>query len=257
MRRNRKHFIIASKKSVKATKRVSRRRAIKASTDLSNPYIRIYLTNLGKYNEGELIGEWVDLPVSDFSDVLRRIGINERYEEYFITDSETNIPGLNISEYANLDELNDLAEQVKDLDEQQLLIMGAYLDAGETFENALDKCDDGTVYYDCYSDQDLGYELIDLIGSPSELDRDIIEMYFDYDGFGRDARINGDLEEYDDSSFSDQDFGYEIVEIFGGIENLDRDTLDMYFDYDGYGRDAKINGSFYEVEPGTWVELYW
>lgn len=28
-------------------------------------YINIYLTNLGKYNEGELVGEWVELPVSD------------------------------------------------------------------------------------------------------------------------------------------------------------------------------------------------
>ena len=27
--------------------------------------LRIYLTNLGKYNEGELIGEWLDLPCTD------------------------------------------------------------------------------------------------------------------------------------------------------------------------------------------------
>lgn len=25
--------------------------------------LRIYLTNLGKYNEGQLVGEWVELPV--------------------------------------------------------------------------------------------------------------------------------------------------------------------------------------------------
>lgn len=24
--------------------------------------MKIYLTNLGKYNEGELVGEWVELP---------------------------------------------------------------------------------------------------------------------------------------------------------------------------------------------------
>lgn len=26
--------------------------------------MKIYLTNLGKYNEGQLVGEWVELPVS-------------------------------------------------------------------------------------------------------------------------------------------------------------------------------------------------
>ena len=50
--------------------------------------MNIYLTNLGKYNEGQLIGEWVELPVSneELQKVFERIGINEEYEEYFITD---------------------------------------------------------------------------------------------------------------------------------------------------------------------------
>lgn len=50
--------------------------------------MKIYLTNLGKYNEGELIGEWVELPVSqeELQKVFERIGISEEYEEYFITD---------------------------------------------------------------------------------------------------------------------------------------------------------------------------
>ena len=44
--------------------------------------MNIYLTNLGKYNEGELVGEWVKLPVSDeeLQKVFERIGINEEYE---------------------------------------------------------------------------------------------------------------------------------------------------------------------------------
>lgn len=188
------------KKSVKAS-----RKPIKAATDISNPYIRIFLTNLGKYNEGELVGEWVDLPVDDFDEVLERIGINEQYEEYFITDYETNIPNLTIGEYDSIDELNDMASQIDGLDEGQILIMSARLYNGESFEDALAGCDDGSIYYDCYSDQDLGYEIIDQIG---------------------------------------------------GTEQLDKDTLEMYFDYDGYGRDTRLNGSFIEIEPGTLVELY-
>ena len=44
--------------------------------------LRIYLTNLGKYNEGQLVGEWVELPVTEeeLEKVFERIGINEVYE---------------------------------------------------------------------------------------------------------------------------------------------------------------------------------
>ena len=40
-------------------------------------YFRAYITNLGKYNEGELVGEWVDFPIDEdeFNDILTRIEI--------------------------------------------------------------------------------------------------------------------------------------------------------------------------------------
>ena len=58
--------------------------------------MKIFLTNLGKYTEGYLIGKWVKLPVSEevLDKVLEEIGINEYYEEYFITDYENDIVGL-------------------------------------------------------------------------------------------------------------------------------------------------------------------
>lgn len=49
--------------------------------------MRVYIANLGKYLEGESIGEWFTLPVV-FEDVQERIGLNERYEEYAIHDYE-------------------------------------------------------------------------------------------------------------------------------------------------------------------------
>ena len=63
--------------------------------------IKIFLTNLGKYNEGCLMGEWVKLPVpkDKLEAVLRRIGINDQYEEYFISDYESLFSNLHISEY--------------------------------------------------------------------------------------------------------------------------------------------------------------
>lgn len=52
-----------------------------------------YVTNLGKYNEGELIGKWAQFPMDEeeFTEALKSIGVQEgsAYEEYFITDYET------------------------------------------------------------------------------------------------------------------------------------------------------------------------
>lgn len=49
--------------------------------------MRIYIANLGKYNEGELVGAWFTPPV-DYDEMAERIGLNDRYEEYAIHDYE-------------------------------------------------------------------------------------------------------------------------------------------------------------------------
>ncbi|MCM0743264.1 antirestriction protein ArdA, partial [Clostridioides difficile] len=41
--------------------------------------MRVYIANLGKYNEGYLVGDWFAFPI-DEEDVTERIGLNERYE---------------------------------------------------------------------------------------------------------------------------------------------------------------------------------
>ena len=71
-----------------------------------------FITNLGKFNEGEIVGEWINFPIKqeEFQKVLDRIGINENYEEYFFSDYDTNISGISdaLGEYANAGELNYL-----------------------------------------------------------------------------------------------------------------------------------------------------
>jgi hypothetical protein len=57
----------------------------------------VFITNLGRYNEGELVGEWLFLPTTKegFADALERIGVDgERYEEYFITDYDIELSGF-------------------------------------------------------------------------------------------------------------------------------------------------------------------
>ena len=47
-----------------------------------------YITNLGKYNEGEVVGETLKFPTTteEVQALLKRIGVDGvRYEEFFIT----------------------------------------------------------------------------------------------------------------------------------------------------------------------------
>ena len=75
--------------------------------------MRIYIANLGKYNEGELVGAWFTPPV-DFEEVKERISLNDEYEEYAIHDYE--LP-FEIDEYTPIEEVNRLCEMVEDLPE--------------------------------------------------------------------------------------------------------------------------------------------
>ena len=37
--------------------------------------MQVYIANLGKYNEGELVGAWFTFPI-DFEEVKEKIGLN-------------------------------------------------------------------------------------------------------------------------------------------------------------------------------------
>ncbi|WP_276571497.1 conjugal transfer protein [Coprococcus comes] len=64
----------------------------------------VYIANLGKYNEGYLVGAWFTFPI-DEEDVKEKIGLNEQYEEYAIHDTD-NFP-IAIGEYVSIEELNE------------------------------------------------------------------------------------------------------------------------------------------------------
>ena len=74
--------------------------------------IQVYIANLGKYNEGELVGDWFSFPL-DEEVIAERIGLNAEYEEYAIHDTD-NFP-MEISEYISISELNRIYEQLEEL----------------------------------------------------------------------------------------------------------------------------------------------
>lgn len=154
--------------------------------------IRIYLTNLGKYNEGHLIGEWVDLPISEeeLQKVLDRIGINEEYEEYFITDYETDLEGIEIGEYSNLEDLNEMAETLESLDNDEKEVVDAIMSEGYSLDEALEKKDDCMVYCDCSDMEDVAREYAEQTGLLDSIPENL-QSYFDFEAFGRDMSYEG------------------------------------------------------------------
>lgn len=154
--------------------------------------LNIYLTNLGKYNEGYLIGEWVELPIdeADLTEVLKRIGIDEHYEETFITDYETDIDGLKVSEYDSIDYLNRIAALAEDDPEKVAgLMYFGYNDPEEIADHISDICYCCTPEGSETEDYALGYYFaheLECIKIPEEL-----ENYFDYDAYGRDISLSG------------------------------------------------------------------
>lgn len=164
--------------------------------------IELCLTNLGKYNEGELVYTRLVLPATteEIYAAYDEIGVADgtMYEESFISDYETDINGLSISEYASLDDLNELAEELENFDEYELEAFGAMLEYGLATDEALQKVQDNEyrMYDGCCSMAEVAEMYADetglLYSMPDEL-----RMYFDFEAYGRDMEINGHFIETD------------------------------------------------------------
>lgn len=161
--------------------------------------LKIYVTNLGKYNEGFLIGKWLELPATDeeIERTLKEIGISDEpdengiyYEEYFITDYETDMDGLKVSEYSNIDDLNELAETIDDLDEDEKEIVNAIMGEGYTLEDAIDKKDDVMIYSNCSNMTEVAEEYAEQVGLLESIPEDL-RYYFDFEAYGRDMNVEG------------------------------------------------------------------
>lgn len=151
---------------------------------------RIFLTNLGKYNEGELVGKWIDLPVyDDFADAFRSIEINEQYEEWFITDYESDLC-ISVGEYDNIYELNEMAEELDCLGSYDKEIIDALLSYGYDFEEALSCKDNVIVYWNCSDMTDVAEEYCEQYGILDMIPEGL-QMYFDYEKYGRDMNCYG------------------------------------------------------------------
>ena len=158
--------------------------------------INLYIANLGKYNEGELVGAWVALPVAkdELARILREeVKINEMYEEWAIHDYECDIDGVEISEWANIWELNELAEMLERTDEYDRKIIESCLEVfGGKISDYVNRIDEYVLLEGVETDYDLGYYYVEEAGIYDLDSLDNLRYYIDYEQFGRDIAYDFD-----------------------------------------------------------------
>lgn len=159
---------------------------------------KVFITNVGKYNEGELIGKWLDLPCEDIEEELTSIGVSDEldengvyYEEYFITDYENDY-GYKVGEYDSLYELNEMAEELENLDDYDKEIVNAFIENGSDIQEALDGLRDGNymVFSNCYDMTDVAEQYAEETGLLNSIP-DNLRFYFDFEAYGRDMSFEG------------------------------------------------------------------
>ena len=142
--------------------------------------LNIYLTNLSAYNNGQLVGEWMELPFTpqQYSECLKRIG---NPEETFITDYDSDM-GVTVGEFDNVFALNDLVKESEVYDAD---LIAAIIECGYSLEDAIDMAGD-VIFYPGMELIDVAYEIVEEYALP-----EIAQMYFDYEAFTRDLKIQG------------------------------------------------------------------
>ena len=163
-----------------------------------------FITNLGKYNEGELVGEWVKFPTTaeEMKKVFDRIGIGQKddfgnpYEEWFITDYDCYVDGLydKLGEYESLDELNYLASKLDDMKSWEYDQFCAAMEVGDhsgsvqEIINLTENLDCYDVYPDIHDYDDLGRYYIDELDAMQVPEH--LKNYIDYEAYGRDVALD-------------------------------------------------------------------
>ena len=217
----------------------------------------IYVADLAEYNNGRLVGK--HLKLSDYSsgaEVMEAIQeildeqtakdkFGEVHEEYAIHDFE----GFPRSFYhesmgeKDFDKLYQIAEVANDRGIPIDVLMESVAHFGAN-EDQIEEIADA--YYGSVSTnfgnefKDFAYEYIDSVGGFEGVSN--ADFYFDYESFGSDARMDysdEDLEEYGYDELDDTELGERLVDEMGGVDQLGQKTIEMYFDYDKFGRDLE------------------
>ena len=165
--------------------------------------LSVYVANLEEYVNGNLVGDWVSLPIEEnnWKEFLKTIG---NPEEIAIHDFENNLrlDGLKIGEYMSLKELNELCDRIERI--------GLYLHGVDTFNALYEVLGDFGEALECFEAETYVFywkmTMKEVVQEYIEECCDILEgleNYIDYEAFARDMSYN---------SYYETDYG--VIEIF-------------------------------------------
>ncbi|MDG3136921.1 antirestriction protein ArdA [Streptococcus suis] len=128
----------------------------------------------------------VACPIS-YEELKSRMGLDEGQDlEYIVVDSTENL----VREYDSLDLINEFVEMIEDVDDDLVLAVREVLGyhAKEIVREGQDYLESCTLLPEVDSKRDLGHYYVDEVGI-SNLSKDTLESYFDYEAYGRDIDI--------------------------------------------------------------------
>lgn len=152
--------------------------------------MQVYISNLRKYNEGELIGAWFQPPI-DMEDIKEKIGLNEQYEEFVIHDYE--LP-FEIGEHTSISEINRLCAMVEEIEDTPIYKELREIQAMwfSSLEDVIEHKDDIICHSDCDSMEDVAAYYIEETGQLGEVPSNL-QNYIDYQALGQDMEIEGNF----------------------------------------------------------------
>lgn len=149
--------------------------------------MRVYIANLGKYNEGYLVGDWFTYPL-DFEEIAECIGLNGEYEEYAVLDTD-NFP-CEVPEYSSIDGLNQMYEMIDELPEEIVDSLKDFISYYGSLEGVVEHKDEIYFYPDCDSMEDVARYFADELQTLGEIPPSLKD-YIDYEAYGRNLEIGG------------------------------------------------------------------
>jgi antirestriction protein len=169
---------------------------------------KVWIGEWSLYNEGKLIGEWVDL--SDYSsgdEVMDKIQelldqwteeTGENREEYGVFDFE-NFPRSMYSEQMGEQEFDNVIKAWEFSQERDVPMEVIANIVSEYEPSDLEEWFNERYEGQFNSDTDLAYNYVEQLGGIEQLGKETTERYFDYESFGRDLAY--DYNNYDGHYF--------------------------------------------------------
>jgi len=171
--------------------------------------MRIYITSLDAYIQGNLVGKWITLPMEEeelhaqIQKVLKRsqkvCEDTDKHEEIFITDFECDY--MIIEEYDNITRLNQIAEIMEPFSEEdrkkvQFLIDNSFV---SNIDEAVEKYDEVHIYEN-QTMEDVAYEIINDCYDIDNIEP-LIARNINYEAIGRELEMDGIYYEVENSIY--------------------------------------------------------